>query len=331
MSESAVQTNAGDRWQLEYDDLPDEEFPDGLRLSTDCLARRLIEPLERERYHEFPEPLSKRGHGFERVLQEWLFKKHGVVAHREIVVPWDYGESHLDLWIPRPSPAFDTDGLRLQLELKANKEAQVKPENVRQVHRQIYAVELCAEAGKMLRLRVRDADGEWQWHELDPVYLLDAQWRVMVIDPLTWAIPDSRGVRVSLTDDRRRELAAEWDVMREFMARSIGSQKWDIHSSTKMPPCTCSKCFRPELLELDEDAAEHAALFLEAHAEVSFADDEKRLQSNWLIERLAPALPDDEGGSFAGHGFKVTVKKPTAKGTRSVIVTRSEAQALPNL
>lgn len=326
----AVTSSPGDPWQLTYDDMPDEEFVDGLRLSTDCPARRLIEPLDAERYHEFPLHLGHRGHGFERILQEWLQHRFDLRSAREIVVPWEFGESHLDLYLPVAAPAFDAPGA-VQLELKANKDAQVKPENIRQVQRQLYAVELAADAGKQLRVRVRTDDGEWVWRRLDPMQLLEAQWRVLVIDPTTWRIPDPRGVRVTLKDDRRAELDAEWQAMRDFMQLSSGARQWNIETPSKMPACTCGKCFRPELQELDEECAEHAALYLQAQEEAAFAVSEQELQRDWLLERLAQGLPPTEGAPFAGNGFAVTVSKPTAKGTRSVRVRRSDAKPGPAL
>ena len=326
----AVTNSPGEPWRLTFDNIPDEEFVDGLRLSTDCPARRLIEPMDPERFHEFPEQLGRRGHGIERVLQEWMRDQFGVIAEREIVVPWWYGESHLDMWIEQPSPAFDTNGQSLVLEVKANKEAQIKPENCRQMQRQLYAVELAVAEGKQLRYRTL-VDGEWVWRRLDPARLLEAQWRLFVVDPLTWNVPDPRGVRVSLTDDRRAELDAEWQAMRDFMALSSGARQWNIETPSKMPACTCGKCFRPELQELDEECAEHAALYLQAQEESAFAVSEQELQRDWLLERLAQGLPDSEGAPFVGHGFRVTVSKPTKKGTRSVRVTRSDAKVGPTL
>lgn len=323
-----VTTNPGEPWQLTYDDMPDEDFVDGLRLSTDCPARRLIEPLDPDRYHEFPEHLGHRGHGFERILQEWLLARYGIRALRETVVPWEFGESHLDLFLPTAAPAFDVPG-GLQVELKANKDAQVKPENVRQVQRQLYVVELAADAGKQLRLRVRDDAGEWRWRTLDPVQLLEAQWRIVVIDPTTWRIPDPRGVRVLLTEERRAELDAEWETMRTFMRLSPSVMRWNIEYPEKMPPCSCGKCFRPELRELDEECAEHAQLYLEAQQEEVFAVDAKDLERDWLLARLVKSLPPTEGGSFAGNGYAVTVSKPSPKGTRSVRVRRSDAKPTP--
>ena len=317
-------------WHLTFDNIPDEEFVDGLRLSTDCLARRLIEPMDADRYHEFPEALGRRGHGIERVLQEWLLERFGVVVEREVVVPWSYGESHLDFWIPKPEPAFDTGGRALVVEVKANKEAMIKPENARQVKRQIYAVELAADQGKQLRYRTR-VDGEWKWVRVDPMALLEAQWRILVVDPTTWNVPAPDGVRISLTDDDRIELAAQWAAMDEFMALSTGAQRWNIESASKMPTCTCQKCFRPELQELDEECAEHAALYLEAQQEAKFAADAQNLERDWLLERLSHGLPDGEGAPFAGNGYAVTISKPTAKGTRSVRVRESDAKAVPLL
>jgi hypothetical protein len=329
MTTDTVTSSPGDPWQLTYDDMPDEDFVDGLRLSTDCPARRLIEPLDPDRYHEFPEHLGHRGHGFERILQEWLLARFGLEAQREIVVPWEYGESHLDLFLPIGAPAFDVPR-SLQIELKANKDAQVKPENVRQVHRQLYVVELAADAGKSLRLRVRDADGQWRWQRKDPSELLEAQWRVLVIDPSTWRIPDPRGVRVFLTDDRRRELDEEWAQIRAFMQLGSSVRKWNIETPTAMPACTCGKCFRPELRELDEECAEHASVYLDAQREVSFATAEQDLQRDWFLHRMAGQLPELEGGTFAGHGFAVTISKPHAKtGTRSVRVRQSDAKPTP--
>lgn len=327
----AVTTTPGEPWELTYDDMPDEEFVDGLRLSTDCVCCRLIAPLDPDRFHDFPEVLGNRGHGFERILQEWLLRRYGVVAHREIVVPWQFGESHLDLWMPKPEPAFDTGGRALQLELKANKDAQVKTENVRQVHRQLYAVELAADAGRMLRMRVRGEDGAWRWQRVDPSALLEAQWRIAVIDPTTWRIPDPRGVQVKLSDERRAELAVEWQQMRDFMALPVNTMRWNIEIPERMPKCTCGKAFRPELRELDEECAEHASVYLEAQQEASFACDEQELQRDWLLGRLGKNLPADEGAPFVGHGFAVTVSKPNAKGTRSVRVRRSQAKAAPQI
>lgn len=323
----SVTTSNTDVWELVYDDLPNDEFPDGLRLSTDCVCCRLIAPLDPDRFHEFPAYLGYRGHGFERIMQEWLLNKFGVSAIREVVVPWEYGESHLDLFMSAPQPAFDVpNGRPLQVELKANVDGRVKAENIRQVQRQMFAVERAAEQGRMLKHRARRADGEWSWGTIDPAVYADAEWRVVVIDPATWRVPSPEGVRVNLTDERRAELAVEWEQMTAFMQLPASKQTWDIEWESRMPKCTCGKAFRPELEELDHALVEHAQMFMHAHDEVKDAEAEKAIPSRYLRSQLEPKAPPGEGASWAGGGFKVTLTKPNKSGTRSLLVTRSDAK-----
>lgn len=332
---SAVTTSRGEPWQLTYDDMPDEDFVDGLRISTDCLARRLIEPLDPDRYHEFPEHLGHRGHGFERILQEWLFNKHGATTVlREVVVPWEYGSTHLDLLVD-PDTAKRLWGCEhggwLLIELKANKDAQVRTENIRQVQRQAWCVERALAAGKPIRVRTRDAAGKWTWDTVPPDVMAGLEYRVLVIDPTTWRIPDPRGVQVTISDDRRAELTAEWEAMAAFMAKPVNRMKWDIEWEHAMPTCTCGKCFRPQLEELPKELIEHAALHYEAQQEERFAKDAKQVHTDYLRHALGRIRKEDatlldKKGSWVGGGWRVTVGKSGA-----VRVTPSDAKVTLNL
>lgn len=306
-------------WQLVFDDMPSDGFPDGLRLSTDCLARRVIEPIEPDRYIDFPEHLGHRGHGFERIMQEWLLARFGVHAIREVVVPWSYGESHLDLLLVDPREAFDSEGRPVQVELKANKDAQVRSENVRQVQRQMYVMEAALKDGRALRYPRRGDDGEWGWATVDPAVYAEAQWRILVIDPTTWRIPDPRGVKVTLSDERRAELDVEWETMRRFMSLKKGDMEWAIEWQGKMArlgiECRCGKCFRPPLEELPKEVVEHAALYYEAGQEEATAKQEKEHRRDLIKELLpqlvkhAPDKLDRSGRSLVGGGWKVTLAK----------------------
>lgn len=349
---NAVTTNLSEPWQLTYDDMPEEEFADGLRISIDCLAARLIAPLDPDRYHEFPEHLGHRGHGFERIVQEWLIAKHGAkVVMREVVVPWEYGETHLDLLID-PETAARVFGCKhdgwLLVELKANKDAQVRSENIRQVQRQQFVVERALAGGKPIRVRHRTTetvatadDGfgtpivvpktKWVWEAVPADVMTNLEWRVLVIDPTTWRIPDPRGVKVTISDDRRVELEQEWAQMDTFMALPVSTMKWNIEWPSRMPECTCGKCFRPDVEELDEALAEHAGLYLQAQEEAAFAADQQALAGDYLKSKLAELAPPDKGHTWLGHGYRVTLTKPTAKGTRSLRVKESTDTVAPQL
>lgn len=301
-------------WQLTYDDMPDEEFPDGLRISTDCLPRRLIEPLDPTRYHEFPAHLGHRGHGLERVLQEWLEKKHGITSYREIVVPWSHGETHLDLFLPEPGDLFGTEGRPVMIELKANKDAQVRSENVRQVHRQQWAAEQAN--GEGVRYPMKDESGEWVYAPF-PFDLTEATWILLVIDPTTWKIPDPRGVRVELTDERRVELAEEWAIMDEFQARSFANRKYAIEFAEGMPKCVCGKCFRPEPRELEHDLVDHAMQYHTLGEDAKELKDERSHHQAILKERMLQrfahlekdAQLEQAAGPYVGGGWRVTLTK----------------------
>lgn len=326
-----ITTTPPDVWQLDFDNMPDDGFTDGLRLSTDCLARRLIEPLDEARYFAFPEHLGKRGHGFERILQEWLQRNFNVIGHREVIVPWEYGESHLDLWVPNPAPAWDTGGRALQVEIKANKDAAVKTENVRQVQRQMFAVERAIAVGKQMRYRTL-VDGEWEWVTIDPALYADAEWRIVVIDPTTWRIPAPKGVKVTIKDDRRAELEAEWATMIDVMSRPIAQLKHDIYWVPNIAPCTCGACDPDQIIsELPRDLFENAASYVYARTEKADAASiqdyhGKVLKTSILVlEEKAPHLLQyGNGTSWSGGGYKVTLGKPNAKGTRSLNVTESD-------
>lgn len=322
-------TTLSEPWDLTFDNMPDDAFPDGMRLSTDCVCRRLIEPLDPDRYHAFPEALSRRGHGMERVLQEWLREKFGVEAIREVVVPWEHGESHLDLLLP-PSDAFDSDGRHVAVELKVNVNAQVKTENVAQVRRQQFAMERAIASGKTLRAPLRGPDG-WTWQVVDASVYEDAHWIVLVVDPTTWRIPDPRGVTVKMTDEHRAELEAEWQVMAEFMSRPASRMRYDIEWPSRMPACTCGKCFVPTLEELDGKLVEHAALYNEAQKDEAFAKAEKDHHAGFLKSQLSQGVPPERGQSWVGGGWKVTLSKANAKGNRTLYVNASDAKPSPQL
>lgn len=331
---SAITTTPPDVWQLDADDMPDDEFTDGLRLSTDCLCRRLIEPLDPSRYYEFPEHLGKRGHGFEWIFQRWLKRNYDVTAHREIIVPWEYGESHLDLWIPDPAPAWKTDGRPLQVEVKANKEAQVKTENVRQVQRQMFAVERAAARGKTLRYRTR-VNGEWEWIDIDPAEYAEADWRIVVIDPTTWRIPNPNGTRITIRPERREELEKEWATMIEVMSRPAKQlRRDDIWSPERIAPCTCGVCNPFKVMsELPRNLHEHGHLYLHALSEKADAEEARVYHADVLksailqMEEKAPHLLQyDDNTQWVGGGVKVTLGKPNAKGTRAIRVTESDAE-----
>lgn len=320
-------------WRLSYDDQPDaDDFVDGLRLSTDCVTRRIIEPLDKERYHEFPEPLGRRGHGFERIMQEWLREQHGVGSVREVVVPWEYGETHLDLLVDESGAEKlwgCTHGGQVLVELKVNKDAGVKTENVRQAQRQRFVIERAVAAGRTMRCKVKTDDGGWEWQTLAPAAMANLEYRVMVIDPFTWNIPDPRGVRITITDDRRLELDAEWATMQEVMSRK--DLRYDIEWPERMPECKCGKCFTPPLEELPEALHENAAAYDEARSERKFAEEVLDYHKGVLrdgvlaLRRGAPELLDKRG-SWVGGGWKVTLSK-----SGTVLVTKSDAKASPQL
>lgn len=336
---------SGTVWQLDADEMDDADFADGLRLSTDCVARRLIEPLDPDRYHEFPEHLSKRGHGFEWVLQRWLRRQFGVEGVREVHVPWEYGESHLDLFLEQPAPAWETrNGVPLQVEVKANKGASVKTENVRQVQRQMFAVERAIATGRVIRVPVpvmsggelvRDENGkgQWTWRDVDPELYADAEWRIVVIDPATWRIPNPQGVRVLVSDERRAELEAEWEVMQWFMGLPVRAQRWAIEEDRLLSQCRCGKCDPIKVLEeLPRNMVENAQAYLHALSEEKDAATEKKWHGDVLKKGLSvakvrmPEVFEEHGGSFVGGGVKVTVDKRGA-----IRVTESEAKPAPLL
>lgn len=318
-------------WQLTYDNIPDEAFPDGLRLSTDCPARRIIEPIDPDRYHEFPEHLGHRGHGFERVMQEWLYTKHRAVeVRREVVVPWEHGETHLDLLID-PLTAerlWGCDGKRwLLIELKANKEGSVKAENVRQAQRQRFVIERAVERGRVMRFQRPEhqygqvdplAPVTWVWETIDAAIMRNLEYRVVVIDPTTWRIPDPRGVKIELRDERRAELEAEWAAMDTVMSMKKNDLLWAIEWPGKMEKlglaCSCGKCFPPPLAELPRKLAEHAHAHLEAKEEVKFATEVKDYHTGVLKEAMTELRKADKipRGSWVGHGIRVTLTKAGA-------------------
>lgn len=339
-------------WQLTYDDMPDEDFVDGLRLSTECVTRRLIEPLDKDRYHEFPEHLGHRGHGFERVMQEWLIEKHGATSVlREIVVPWEYGETHLDLLVDPVTAAKlwgCTHGGWLLIELKANKEGSVKSENVRQAQRQRFVIERAVAAGKRIRYqhqlsRVQPIDDgfgtpevvetrRWEWRDVPLEVMANLEYKVVVIDPTTWRIPDPRGTSIRIGDDRRVELEAEWQAMADVMAMGKHVANFMIYDAGSMKArgavCNCGKCWTPPLEELPHKLADTVAAHLEAKEEEKFAVDVKKYHAGVLYEtfqRLRKTPPGEHPkGTWVGSGFKVTITKAGA-----VLTSRSDAQATP--
>lgn len=353
MMDTVIDDGPPDVWQLTYDDRPEDAFPDGLRLSTDCVARRIIEPLDPERYFAFPEHLGHRGHGFERVVQEWLIERLDAVAVlREIVVPWEYGESHLDLLVD-PSTAARvwgcTHGGWLLLELKANKEAQVKTENIRQVQRQAFAVERAVAAGKRIRYQERitvapvtldDGFGtpdavarsttSWEWRTIPLEVMANLEYRILVVDPTTWRVPNPKGVRVTITDERRAELEAEWATMIEAMSRGAKQLRHDIEWPGKIATCTCGKCDpEQQVFELPTSVVEAAHRYLHAMEEEADAKAAKALEASIIkpaIEKLIERWPDllEKKQTFVGGGVKVTRSK-----TGSLRVTPSDAKPTP--
>lgn len=324
-------------WQLTFDNMPDDEFADGLRLSTDCVCRRLIEPLDPKRYHEFPEHLGHRGHGFERVMQEWLIEKHGATAVlREIVVPWEYGETHLDLLVDPDTAAKlwgCTHGGWLLIELKANKDGSVKSENVRQAQRQRFVIERAVAAGKRIRYQEQTGKYEWEWRTASKEMMSNLEYRVIVIDPTTWRIPNPNGVRIELRDERHAELDKEWEVMRALMTLPGNELKnfviWSERGmEVRGAACTCGKCWTDPPEELPNELVEHAAAHMEAKEEEKYAADVKKYHGGVLYETFSKIRkPNEKGhpaGTWVGHGYKVTITKVGA-----VLTTKSDAEATP--
>lgn len=297
-------------WQLEYDDGLGE-FPDGIRMSTDCPCRRLREFKAPDEYREFPDHLAARGHGFERIVAEDLRRK-GHTVLREVTIPWEHGETHLDFVITT-GPLVDANGGQwLVRELKANKEGQPYSENQRQIRRQQRVCERALDRGEGATVRVEapDEPDGWKWEAVDLARIVASDWRIWVVEPFSWQIRQPDGYRTVYDDEHRAAIDAELD---ECCRYADMLDTCDAHYEADWPACTCGKCWPPPVSILPDRIARHCAEYEEGLAMEKEGKAAKQLAGRAILDDIAleTRLKQQDAGRrrWEGCGWRVSIKE----------------------
>lgn len=313
----AEQMHLLDTWQLGYPDGHDTVAAEGLRLSTDCPCRRLREffakTFDPDLYHSFPKHLDERGHGFEHVLADNL-EREGHTFLREVVIPWEHGETHIDFVI-LSGPRLDVmnDGKPVVIEVKANSDGEHRAENRRQTERQIRVTERAVTRGETV---TRDRDS----NSVSMVDLLSYRWMALVIDPVTWQIAKPDGHSIILGDDRRAEIDAELSELDRYMTLAGGYAIADeLHWEPSWPACKCSSCWPiPEHL-LPAQIDSRAEVMLELEADFKAVQDEYqalRCEIKADLLRLDAAGKLGSSRKFKGKRTEITLTKTNAMRVR---------------
>lgn len=215
---------------------------DGLRNSTDCPVRRVLEsiPQYRDRYHEFPEGVGALGHIIadhfvNRVLtgrETWgQVLRHAVavmlgnetpILETEYEIEWAHGITHLDA-VVYEGPYKGVWEIKTFNDAWRNGKApsgRPLPENVRQVQRQMY---LASEGG----------------------YELPEPWRIVKIGKSRGWIPSP--TEIELTPEARDAIEAEFDAVTQVLryADRKGVDALDdaaVFAAAGLE-CRCSACW----------------------------------------------------------------------------------------
>lgn len=319
--EAAEVADQLDGIQLRYDDIEaNETFNDGsIRNSTVavCVCRALRETIVPEEYDPFPVHLNARGKGFERILSEYLQTNHAATIHREVVIPWEYGETHADLFVTDHSGVFGVPaGVPIMLEVKANKQGKLKPENVRQVRQQWWLTQRALAAGRPVHAYTGSAPTI-----IDPELLQRAEWIIVVIDPLTWRIPNPQGYKVLVGHEEEEAIAQRFTVIDKYLPIL---STLDPFREDDWPECTCSKCHKPHIADLPADIEDTAVVYDLAREAEKEAAAEKKIAQMKLVGQLT-MIGKTMGGMhdpYEGNRYRVMLNKKMTP-----IVTRhSEAK-----
>lgn len=194
-----------------------------LRMSTDCIARRVIQAADPdcigERYWPIDPGVGQRGDDLcdlfvERRLAGCL------EAVQEYVLPWQFeeaiGDAHLDIVARDSEPVeFDYTGV---WEVKSKTSGTTPaPEDVRQVKRYLRLAELSPQH----------------------THLTELPWRIVVINPSSLAVYGPW--TVELDEDDRDELDAGFALMDRLWATIDDRDLY--HDEELKAACSCRECF----------------------------------------------------------------------------------------
>ncbi len=270
-----------------------EQLTGGLRLSEPCPCARIRKFRDPTLYARFPVPLQTRG-----TLAELAYYTCHLVPHEkrvlpQLVIPWEFGDSHLDFVIEQQDDVVRID------ELKCNGDGSVDPDNIAQVQRQLYVARLAVAEGVEL---FWTAD---QKQCIEAYRVAEALARVVVMDPKQPVIHDLAGFTVRLHEARTLELDEEWARQKEVMEGDPRQLREDIHWPAAFPDCTCGKCWREQPVDGNLDVAEQVDLYVHAREAEKDAKVEKELAKDELLT-LVPAT----GQPLIAGGWKVTNSPP---------------------
>lgn len=246
----------------------------GLRNSTDCPTRRIIESVDPERYREFDKSIASLGYLFADAWVQWELLNEGIPVSCEVPIPWSHGVTHLDAVVPHGSDPYT--GV-WEIKTTGNKTPSATSENRRQVQRQMYLAQV---AGIELP---------------DP-------WRIIVISKPTGAKAIER---VTLSEKDQSILGAEFAFVAKYADKAIdGTLDTDDDELRKW--CRCSACYPPPLERILSTVDGELAAYMDAKHEAAFAKEQADELRDSIIEKVGRA------GRFQTPNYFFTITKKNA-------------------
>lgn len=263
----------------------------GLRNSTDCPARRVIEWHEARtktysRYPPFPEAIGSLGYLFADAFVKWLVKpttKRGKYR-TEYPVPWYGGVTHLDLVVyDEDSPWYGVN----EIKTVGDKKPRAKDDNRRQVCRQ------------------------WALAKAANRWIVDMPWRIVVIAKSTGLVEvEPQTLNDLAVEDTVAELARVAELY-EFTKNHGYLPDGDL-----VDLCRCAQCYPPTRESLTRHVEPLAHTFDLLKREKSVMDDE----FGEVKQDLKDSLPGP--GRYETDDWNITMRSNGA-----LLVTKRKKRA----
>lgn len=218
-----------------------------MRLSEPCPVKRVAydfmdEEARSERYGSFSQGTAMLGHLLASIWIHESFGVHGEEHYPEAEIMWDYGVSHIDVFIPPGSPDY---GL-YEIKTTSKKRLTPVPDNYEQVKRQLYALRLMG------------------MHDVPATIVIIGKSGIaggIVGDPYP----------VSLTDDDIDRLDDEWAFVNKLAACALEHGTLRPLKDEIPSWCRCSKCVpapkQDASAELEDLIESDYALYIDQYQE----------------------------------------------------------------